>query len=899
MRRSSRFVVWLTFATFLLRIADLTRRSLWLDEGFTVLRITGAWNDLITNTVFWNGIRTTDTNPQFYFAALKTWAFLSGDSDFTLKLFSSFSGVVFVPLVYAMTRRATTARAGVVAAIFASVSPLVEWYSQEVRMYSLVICLATASTLALQRAYDSKTYLAWSTWIMLCGVSLLTHYSFVGFIFAHLLWLVYAYRENIRNFSSLLPFALALVVVGLVVGFLIDTPQLLQRLRSGAEYSYEFKPLQDVVGSIVSGLLFGVNRPDPTDGAISWSISILMMLCVTLWMWHLRQSRKVVLWVLSVVVTIGVWFALSFIKPNFAGVRHLMLVAPMVFALLASMIDAFIARSLWAKAAGVAFAAVWVGVNVYGIAFVFIRTPNFQDDWRSMAKIIQDEWRVGDVIIGNAGAPIEVLQRYLGGLPARIRSIVSMSNTDEPFASSRRVWFVNTGGGDYGSSNAPEWINSLALQQRYNFIGRTNTIQVVLLDKTSSFVDTLPSNAKRVEIANDNNTKIIGYWFSPSDSSYPRSSLGLSVFWQRGSDDFSTDSVSIRLKRGEQIWLDWSLPNRLPQNQPLWTLRKIYRVEYNMPVPLGLPIQQYDLELIVRSGEKGEVVQQVLHPLSNDDLMCCVRIARASTSEERWRASDVKLVTADYSDVVKPGQQMPVALTWLATQDNIADWQIQLKLETLIGGLVSDVQQNAGVEGFTPSVWRAGELTRDQLTLKVPHHALAGWYRLSLRRYRNGVDVDGTLIGFVRVEEYPRSPVARVIQFPTNASVGDLALLGYSVNEVWSRGKTFAVHTYWRTDTQPRRDGKLFLHIVGPDGKLVSQDDNSPFDNTRSTLTLRPGDGIDQLHRVELKPDLPSGTYTLFAGVYDAEGDQSRWPAQQDGQPAKHDLLKLGSFVLP
>jgi hypothetical protein len=899
MRRSSWFVVWLTFASFLLRIADLTRRSLWLDEGFTVLRITGAWNDLFTNTVFWNGIRTTDTNPQFYFAALKTWAFLSGDSDFALKLFSSFAGVVFVPLVYAMTRRATSTRAGAIAAIFASASPLVEWYSQEVRMYSLVICLATASTIALQRAYVSRSFLAWSSWIVLCGVSLLTHYSFVGLIFAHLLWLVYAFRGNLRNFSSLLPFALALSVVGLVVSILIDAPQLLQRLRTGAEYSYEFKPLQDVVGSIVSGLLFGVNRPDPTDGAISWLMSILMTLCVTMWMWHLRRSKNVVLWVLSVVVTIGVWFVLSLIKPNFAGVRHLMLVAPMAFALMASMIDAFIARGHWAKAVGVGFAAAWVGFNVYGLAYVFIRTPNYQDDWRGMAKIIQDEWRAGDVIIGNAGAPIEVLRRYLGDLPARTRSIVGMFSTDESFASSRRVWFVNTGGGDYGSSNAPEWINSLALQQRYDFIGRTNAIQVVLLDKTATVVDTLPSNASRVEISNGENTKIIGYWFSPNEASFPRSSFGLSIFWQRGSDDISTDTVSIRLKRGEQIWLDWSLPNRLPQNQPLWTLGKIYRVEYNVPVSLGLPIQHYELELIVRSGEKSEVVQHVLHPLSNDDLMCCVRIARASTTGERWRASDVKLASADYSDVVKPGQLMPVALTWRATRNNTADWQTEVTLETLFGSRVSGAKQNAGVEDYTPSNWRIDELSRDQISLRIPYQILPGWYRLSLNRYRDGKYVDGISLGFVHVEEYSRTPVEIDIPFAVNAKVSELTLLGYRVNEAWSRGKTFAVHTYWRTDTQPRRDGKLFLHIVGPDGKLVSQDDNSPFDNTRSTLTLRPGDGVDQLHRVELKPDLPSGTYTLFAGVYDAEGDQTRWPAQQDGQPAPNDLLKLGSFVLP
>jgi hypothetical protein len=63
-------------------------------------------------------------------------------------------------------------------------------------------------------------------------------------------------------------------------------------------------------------------------------------------------------------------------------------------------------------------------------------------------------------------------------------------------------------------------------------------------------------------------------------------------------------------------------------------------------------------------------------------------------------------------------------------------------------------------------------------------------------------------------------------------------------------------------------------------------------------LTYRAGDGIDQIHRIVLKPDLPAGEYRLLAGAYDREGG-IRWPARQDGQSALNDLVNLGTITLP
>jgi hypothetical protein len=165
------------------------------------------------------------------------------------------------------------------------------------------------------------------------------------------------------------------------------------------------------------------------------------------------------------------------------------------------------------------------------------------------------------------------------------------------------------------------------------------------------------------------------------------------------------------------------------------------------------------------------------------------------------------------------------------------------------------------------------------------------------RKFADG-RADGLLLGIVQVNDFPVSPVAQSVAQPATGQISGLALLGYTLDRPFTRSLTLHFQLFWRVDSPPSRDGVLFLHIYGPDGKLVAQDDNPPEQGKRSTLTYHAGEGISQVHRVVIPADAPGGSYKLYAGIYDREGQQ-RWPAQQDGAPARDDLLYLGKLVLP
>ncbi len=420
----SRF--WLTpllvLAAFVLQTADLTARVPWLDEGYTLMRIFGSWSDLLTNTVRVNGVRTTDVNPQLYFALAKLWVSAAGSTEFALRLFSAYLGVLGVPLVYRAARATAGARAALLAAALALLSPLLAWYSRELRMYSLVVCLAAASLWCLQRALRAGGR-AWWFWALVAALSILTHYSFAGLVAAQALFAMIALQRRGRISARRVVNGLVMGAVALgLVAVIIDAPALIGRLFTGAEYSYDFKPLNDVVGTMASGTLFGVNLADPSNGWLSWAFLALWLAFAVLSIAKARARGGMALLVLSAVAPLLIWFALSLIKPNFHGPRHLMLILPAVWIVFAAGATALAESGALGRVAGGLSALALLVLNGLGLSAALPRAPGLHDDWRAMARDIRAHYVEGDVVLVNAGTPREVLHSYLGALPVPVNS---------------------------------------------------------------------------------------------------------------------------------------------------------------------------------------------------------------------------------------------------------------------------------------------------------------------------------------------------------------------------------------------------------------------------------------------------------------------------------------------
>lgn len=164
-----------TFVAFVIRLYDLGGKELWYDEAISGFFVLHSWSDLILYST-----QVVGAHPPFYYLLLKGWGYLAGSSSFSLRWPSLACGVIFIALLYRVVKRFVNWRVALGAAFLATLSPFLIIYSQETRMYSLVILLALCSLWSFMRAMESGSKLWWVLYVATTTIGLNTH-GFMAF----------------------------------------------------------------------------------------------------------------------------------------------------------------------------------------------------------------------------------------------------------------------------------------------------------------------------------------------------------------------------------------------------------------------------------------------------------------------------------------------------------------------------------------------------------------------------------------------------------------------------------------------------------------------------------------------------------------------------------------------
>lgn len=165
----------LVLVAFLVRAVSLDTQSLWRDEVDALRFATAPWSEMLGNFTRpgWNG--------PLYYVLLRGWIALAGRSEYAMRFFSLLTGVLCVPLIYALGRRLCSSWVAVTSALLVTTSPYLVWYSQEVKMYTLVLALALLAIYSLRRAIEGGR---WPWWVIQV---LATSFAFYSHILAALL----------------------------------------------------------------------------------------------------------------------------------------------------------------------------------------------------------------------------------------------------------------------------------------------------------------------------------------------------------------------------------------------------------------------------------------------------------------------------------------------------------------------------------------------------------------------------------------------------------------------------------------------------------------------------------------------------------------------------------------
>lgn len=156
-------------AGVLLRVLMIGSKSLWLDEALSV-RVTNAGLPTLLAG------QSEGWHPPLYFAFLHFWIQL-GQAEGMLRLSSALFGALSIPLIYPLARSLGGVGVALSAAWLVALSPLLVWYSQELRSYSLLVALVVLSSLALVRLLLRPQVGWWALYVAATAAAFYTHYN--------------------------------------------------------------------------------------------------------------------------------------------------------------------------------------------------------------------------------------------------------------------------------------------------------------------------------------------------------------------------------------------------------------------------------------------------------------------------------------------------------------------------------------------------------------------------------------------------------------------------------------------------------------------------------------------------------------------------------------------------
>jgi 4-amino-4-deoxy-L-arabinose transferase-like glycosyltransferase len=916
-------VVVLCLVSFARGVHDLGKQSLWWDESLSHYRATQPFGSILANRMaFLNGTGqipvTPDNHPPLYFVLLRLLVLAAGDSEFAMRFLSVLAGVALVPLLYQCGRRLFDvprdalgtssapgiAPAGTMAALLGAISPLYLWAQQEARPYALGTTLAALSLYALMRllpapAADSgaqrrgqKT--GWDLVYACSTLALLaTHYHGTLLLLPQgLIALVARARHKGRLLAGLLVAGLAaggaLVWVLRVVMPPVDLP------------GYTFVPLGVLLQDVFRSFPLGISGD--TLGVFPWVSAGLLLAALGILIVRRRRAswQYAAYAALCCLLPIAEIYAVSFVRPAYMNIRHLIFASPFYYILLGAGVAE--ARQVHVRvpvhlALGALLVGMLLSTHVY-------RTQFAKEDHRGWGRYLSEHVRPGDLVLVNPGAIGELYFYYVQsqapyyGFPLLDAGKEDTLDLLQQLAEENdRVWVAQSLTPYWANPGnlALKWLRQHATQIAFADFDSANTVvQADAFRLHPPVIAALPEAAAPLALDFEERLRLLG-WDSTADQAVSGHTLQLSLYWS--APQALDQEYRIALSLGDDEGYAWAARDYAPCAGTFatvqWPAGAIVRDDVDLDLPPGIPPGRYRLNVMVyparRDGPalavrdvgsdalRGLIVPvaeiQVVSPEkppTDDEIPVAYRTAR--------RYGDLALLGHNYhGGTAQPGDILLVDAYWRVLRRPQGELPFRLELVDE-GGTVRASRAIVATGRYRPEEWRKGDVVRGQYRFRVPIDVPPGTYTLCLapgeerlgglwpwgrRVTLNTLTVEPAAEG--RTFEVPP------IQHPLRANLGDqVELLGYDLaSPAIQPGQVVSCTLYWRALQGMDQNYTVFNHLVDPGGQAWGQWDNQPARGQMPTTRWVPGQVIADPYQIPVSADAPAGTLELQVGMYD------------------------------
>ena len=354
-------MIWIILlASLSLRLIGINQ-SLWLDEAISAnVAKMPIWEIIPKFSVI-------DFHPPLFYLFLNLWVKVFGSGVVAMRLSSVLFSLITVWLIYKIGILWKDKKTGLWAAVLTGINPLLIYYSQELRMYSMMTMFLMGAVYFWTKIIKNKeTKKTW--WIGFNTMVLLAFLTFYGSVFLSVaLILSLIWQKRFKGFLG--------SVWGLVLAIAIVSPLLLVQLKMSGQMLSEVTNWSLVLGKVnlknllLIPLKFSIGRVIWYPKNYYYLISGIWTLIVFGLMIKPAIKNKKILWLLICPIILGVLF--SFKSPLMQYFRFIYLV-PVLMLVLAEI------KNKWIKT------LLTFGFLGFSCLYLF-NTNMYREDWKSVS----------------------------------------------------------------------------------------------------------------------------------------------------------------------------------------------------------------------------------------------------------------------------------------------------------------------------------------------------------------------------------------------------------------------------------------------------------------------------------------------------------------------------------
>lgn len=369
----------LLLLAFWLRVATLDRLGLAYDEAATALMSRATPVEIVA--FHW---AAAFEHPPLWVLLMRVWSHLAGQSEFALRWLPALAGVLIIPLTWQLARRLWPSPAALPAlsALLITLAPVMVYYSQEARMYTLTIALYLALTLLALRdqppTWRDHLYFWLLSWAMLG----LHYYTLVGLGLQAAVLALFSLAIPQRRplvASLILRYTVAVLPLGLWFAF---SPGFHATLHVVLEVADEL-PITWLafLTDFAREIGFGAIRWQPPQSTLSYLLAPWAMLGLVALAF--RRVPRPGNWLVITVVVIPLLSAALALR-NLSP-RYILWTIPFLYLLMAVAAHRLLRLgSLWARILGAVALSMILVVSLLGLQHYF--GPYRKSDYRTMSR---------------------------------------------------------------------------------------------------------------------------------------------------------------------------------------------------------------------------------------------------------------------------------------------------------------------------------------------------------------------------------------------------------------------------------------------------------------------------------------------------------------------------------